>query len=111
MNALGLNDRRRHEGGSMRCDLCGWEREDLIHFLIECEGLESRRDRTFLRRLGGEDAEETVGRALFETEGEDLETVKRMIQDLWFARKAKRAIGGGRDMRGQEAGGRDPERR
>ena len=38
-NALGLNDRRRHEGGSMRCDLCGGEREDLIHFLIECEGL------------------------------------------------------------------------
>ena len=87
-NALGLNDWKRHQGGSMRCDLCGCEREVLIHFLMECEKLENRRDRTFLRGLGGEANEDTVGKALFETEGEDLERVKRMIQDLWFTRKA-----------------------
>ena len=89
----------------MRCDLCGWEREDLIHFLVECEKLENRRDRAFLRGLGGEDSEDTVGKALFETEGEDLERVKRMLQDLWFTRKVMtEKIKKEREMR-QEAGG------
>ena len=98
----------------MRCDLCGSEREDLIHFMMECEELENKRDRAFLRSLGGQNTEDTVGKALFETEGEDLEKVKRMLQDLWSARKSKkvnRANRVGRDMRYEERGGGFPERR
>ena len=64
-----MNDFKRHEGGDVRCNLCGWEREDLIHFMMECEELENKRDRAFLRSLGGENTEDTVGKALFETEG------------------------------------------
>ena len=81
---------------------------------MECEKLENRRDRTFLRGLGGEDSEDTVGKALFETEGEDLERVKRMLQDLWFTRKVmiekmikKNKVG---DMRQEAGGGGNTER-
>ena len=67
-----------------------------------------------MRCLGGEDAEDTVGKALFEIAREDLEKVKRMLQDLWSARKSKkldRANRVGRDMRYEERGGGFPERR
>ena len=39
-NTLDLNDFRRHNGGAMNCDLCGVDREDLAHFILECPSLD-----------------------------------------------------------------------
>merc|ERR1711954_28407 len=43
-NTLKLNTENRHRNGNTKCDLCGDEKEDLIHFLLDCKELERKRD-------------------------------------------------------------------
>ena len=42
-NTLQLRDRKRHEGGQVSCKICGAEKEDLEHFLLQCTGLDEER--------------------------------------------------------------------
>ena len=42
-NCLKLNDRNRHQGGEVKCKLCGAEVENLEHFILECVELSEER--------------------------------------------------------------------
>ena len=52
-NTLDLNDFRRHNGGETKCDLCGADREDLIHFILLCPSLDRFRDKDLIEKIGG----------------------------------------------------------
>ena len=85
-NVLGLNDRQRWKKGDTSCRLCGYEYEDLEHFLLDCKKLEGGRNKELIERkmVNGED---TVGRLLFDFADGDLEELKRMLQEMWSIRK------------------------
>ena len=93
-NSLDLNDLKKHTGGDTVCDVCG-EEEDLIHFLVRCKGLDDRRDEELVAKFRGSDDRSTAGRILFETTGDDVERLKRMLRNLWSSRKIKGAMGRG----------------
>ena len=93
-NSLDLNDLKKHTGGDTVCDVCG-EEEDLIHFLVRCKGLDDRRDEELVAKFRGSDDRSTAGRILFETTGDDVERLKRMLRNLWSSRKIKGAVGRG----------------
>lgn len=50
-NTLKLNIQKRHKKGDIRCDICGDEREDLVHFLVDCKELEGVRDKKNNERI------------------------------------------------------------
>ena len=84
-NVLGLNDRQRWKKGDTSCRLCGYEYEDLEHFLLDCKKLEGGRNKELIERkmVNGED---TVGKLLFDFADGDLEELKRMLQEMWSIR-------------------------
>ena len=95
-NVLDLNDRKRWVGGDTGCELCGHGYEDLEHFLMDCRILEEFRDKKIMEEMR-KSRENAVGRLLFDFGGEDVETVKRMLQGLWSQRRKRRG--------GEEGGG------
>ena len=90
---MDLNDLKKHTGGDTVCDVCGEEEEDLIHFLMRCRGLDDRRDEDLVAKFKGGDDRSTAGRILFETKGDDVKRLKRMLRNLWSSRKIKGAVG------------------
>jgi len=71
-NTLTLGDRKRFVGESTECFICGCEREDLIHFVLECDGLAQERQKIAeLQRPREEDTVRVVGRFLFEECGNE----------------------------------------
>ena len=69
----------------MQCDLCGVDREDLAHFLLECPKLERFRDRDLIGLIGRSgDRIERVGNLLFNRT--NIEKVKVMLGKLWKER-------------------------
>ena len=80
-----LNDRYRHiQGKETGCDLCGKGLEDLEHFLITCESLEGKRDRTLIDRNRNEDIDEWIGNILWKEK--DMGKVKKMVGEMWQRR-------------------------
>ena len=67
----------------------------MIHFLVRCKGLDDRRDEELVAKFRGSDDRSTAGRILFETMGDDVERLKRMLRNLWSSRKIKGAMGRG----------------
>ena len=84
-----MNDFNRHQGGVVRCEMCGGEWEDLIHFTLKCNGLEDKRNHEIVNKMRGSNERETIGNLLFRTKGEDLEEVKKMLKKMWYARKSR----------------------
>ena len=81
-NTLKLNEFRRHTGGIMKCDLCGWDREDLEHFIIDCPELEVERTKIKkLQRPLEEDRRRIIGELLF-GETEEWEGLYRMCRHV-----------------------------
>ncbi len=88
-NNLQLNERRRFRGEEITCDVCGSEKEDLIHFLLLCPGYrKERRKSVKLQQPYIQEKEEIVGRYLFDNE--DIEEAKREITSFWMIRERLR---------------------
>ena len=87
-NTLPLNTTRRHIGGETKCELCNYENEDLIHFLLDCKGLEHKRNVEIMRKNLKQSKEATAGSILFGKE--DKEDIKDMIDKMWNYRIGKK---------------------
>ena len=87
-NTLPLNTAKRHTGGDTKCDLCNNENEDLIHFLIDCEGLEHKRKKEIMEKNKSQNKETMAGNMLF-GKG-DKEEIKSMIDLMWKFRLGKK---------------------
>ena len=89
-NCMALNERNRHrEGGETRCEICDeGEMENLGHFLLACEALDSERDDELVERNCGATAEEWIGNILWREE--DMEKVKEMMGKMWQKRRVLR---------------------
>ena len=82
-NTLKLKDRERHVGGEVRCELCGSEKEDLEHFVLECWKLQKERNGMIIaQRPIEEDKEKVLGMIMFNEEC--TETLYKM----WKKREA-----------------------
>ena len=91
-NTMELNElRARWRKGEPTCDLCGAEREDLMHFILKCRPLEGKR-RGVIEKFRSDCDRDTLGALLFGTEGEDCEEVKSMMWDLWVERQRKLGV-------------------
>ena len=66
------------------CDLYKTREETDIHFLLECNKLEEKRDMRIIRKFIRLGKEKAVGKMLFEIE--EIEGVKKMIINLWRRR-------------------------
>ena len=85
-NCLRLNDRKRHQGGEIKCKLCGAEEENLEHFLLECDSLkEERKMIKELQRPYIENRKKIIGTVLFQEEG--IENRKENIYRMWRKRE------------------------
>ena len=85
---LPLNDRKRHTGQSTECVICGCEKEDLKHFLLDCpdEGISQERCKTILLQKPMRENQETImGTFLFESE--NIEEKKDILYNMWKARR------------------------
>ena len=84
-NDLDLNVFKRHTGGAIVCDLCGAVREDLEHFLFNCQKLEGVRDRTLIDRIAKTgDSVDRIGNLLFCKTY--VEEIKMQLGRLWRER-------------------------
>ena len=84
-NDLDLNIFKRHTGGDIACVLCGAVREDLEHFLFNCQKLERVRDRTLIDRIAmSGDSVDRIGNLLFCKTY--VEEVKMQLGRLWRER-------------------------
>merc|ERR1711942_379999 len=84
-NTLKLKYINRHTNGSISCDLCGNEKEDIVHFLLDCKELDRARDKNVLKEYYDPDKESMVGKILHSKD--DIEKVKTMIEHMWNLRK------------------------
>ena len=67
------------------CKLCKKEEEDLVHFMVKCEELESKRDCKILDREI-KNPELRLRTLLFKNE--DFQAVGKLIRNLWELRKS-----------------------
>jgi len=87
-NTLTLRDRKRFVGESVECIICGYEREDLMHFILDCPSLmEERQKIVELQRPHEEDARRIVGRFLFEEH--DVERKMKGLKKMYCLRNEK----------------------
>ena len=87
-NTLDLNTRKRFTGGDTKCEMCSYENEDLIHFLIDCKGLEHKRSKQIFKKCVNQDKEVMAGNILFGKNNE--EEIKIMIEEMWNLRLGKK---------------------
>ena len=66
------------------CKLCKKEEEDLVHFMVKCETLESKRDYKILDKEI-KNPELRLRTLLFKNE--DIQAVGKLIRNLWDLRK------------------------
>ena len=59
---LTLNSKKWNGRADTKCDLCGDEREDLVHFLIDCNKLENKRDSRIMEKFQDTDKETMAGK-------------------------------------------------
>jgi len=85
-NTMQLRNRRRFEGGNTECILCGYENEDLEHFLLWCERLsDERRQIPDFEQPYEEDKKQIIGRYLFG--GGDAEIRKEKMYVMYKKRE------------------------
>ena len=84
-NTLNLKIENRHKNGDTSCDLCNEEKEDLVHFLLDCKILENKRNINIMTAFHDTNKENMVGKILHSKE--EIEEVKQMIESLWNHRK------------------------
>ena len=81
-NTLEINIENRHrENKNTKCDLCGKEDETTIHFILECEKLEDKRNKELIRKYTQTEKEDTLAKILFSKD--DTEEIKYMLENLW----------------------------
>ena len=66
------------------CKLCGQEEEDIVHFIVKCKALETKRNHGLLDR-SIENPGERMVKFLFKQK--DFQGAGRMVKELWFERK------------------------
>ena len=89
-NCLTLGDRKRHWGEETNCFMCREGREDLRHFILDCDRLEEIRIGIIgLQRPRLEDWREVLGRFLY---GEDGESGRRGLWRMWKERERLRVM-------------------
>ena len=82
-NTLKLNYWRRHTDRKIECELCGGEKEDLEHFLLDCTELEEeRREIIKLQRPQEEDRQRIIGELLFGYGNNE----RQNIYNMWHKR-------------------------
>ena len=87
-NCLELRDRRRGEE-DRSCLICGYELEDLLHFVVGCEALERERSHSLtLKRPRTENGVETVKLFLFGGV-EDWRMEAEVLCVMWRARRKR----------------------
>lgn len=85
-NNLPLKDRNRFSGGDTRCDLCGAEEENLIHFVLWCPAYsDNRKAEKLLQQPYIENEKNIVGKYLFNNE--NPETAKETLFKFWKSRE------------------------
>ena len=86
-NTLNLNDRKRFQEESTECKLCGYEKEDLRHFLLWCPSYVLPREKNeALHQPYEENEENIIGKLLF---GNNIKKNKETIYECWKIREAK----------------------
>ena len=87
-NSLKLGEwKGRGSGGrDQECKLCGYEIEDLSHFLIACQPLESHRNKEIMDLTRGMNNREATATILFRTK-DAWEKIATMIMNLWIRRE------------------------
>ena len=85
-NSLKLEEAqgRGNKHHNRMCKLCGQRDEDLVHFIVECKALETKRDYDLLD-WSTEVPEERMIKFLFRQQ--DFQGAGRMVKELWFKRK------------------------
>ena len=84
-NTLEINIENRHrEEKSTKCDLCGKEDETTIHFILECEKLDDKRNKELIRKYTQTEKEDTLAKILFSKD--DTEEIKYMLENMWRKR-------------------------
>ena len=66
------------------CKLCGQEEEDIVHFIVKCKALETKRNYALLDR-SIVNPEERMVKLLFKQK--DFQGAGKMVKELWFKRK------------------------
>merc|ERR1712055_325993 len=86
VNSLRLEEAvgRGNKYHNKTCKLCGKEDEDIVHFIVKCKALETKRRYDLLDR-SIENPEERMVKLLFKQQ--DFQGAGRMIKELWFKRK------------------------
>ena len=84
-NTLEINIENRHrENENTKCDLCGKEDETTIHFILECEKLEDKRNKKLIRKYTQKEKEDTLAKILFGKD--DTEEIIYMLENIWRKR-------------------------
>ena len=84
-NTIELNYENRHRTGkSTICDLCEKEDETTIHFILDCEVLNDKRDKNIIEKYKQQNKEDTIGKILFSNN--DTEKIKNMLESMWRKR-------------------------
>ena len=78
-NCLKLGWRKRFEGKSVECDMCGEPEETLEHFIGVCKALEEVREQHGVQGVAVEEV-------LLLTGGRSVNGMKRYIKELWSRR-------------------------
>ena len=82
-NTLNLNDRNRFKGENISCVMCGAEKEDIVHFVVECCKLQEYRNGILkLQHPQEENSLELVGEVLFG----DI-SYQRELLEMWVERR------------------------
>ena len=87
-NCMMLNDRNRFKktNNEVECKLCGGEKEDLLHFILECGTLNEERIKSIvLQRPWNEEREKILGIFLFHDE--EIGRKKEILYNMWLKRK------------------------
>ena len=87
-NNLNLNDRKRHQNGLTKCEMCEFEREDLNHFILWCVGYQDlRAGEPLFQQPYIENEDQLIGQLLFEEKNRDQ--VKDILYKFWRKREGK----------------------
>ena len=75
---------RRQKNCNTTCKLCGEEREDLVHFIIKCKSLETKRNYNLIKK-DIKDPEARMRKLLYKNEKH--QEIGKLIRNLWTVRK------------------------
>ena len=76
---------RRNRNHETLCKLCGREEEDLMHFLIKCPRIESKRNKRIMEKWSNNDKDKQMTDILFNEK--NYEKLRQMVGAMWILRK------------------------